>query len=127
MLKKLALVSCLVVPSFFVSTLPSHAQNLFGAIARSRDTGDKGYSWNYRSQASAEAVALRQCRSVSGATDCSVMVWFRNACGSIAESSNGGAGSGWGTTPALAEREALKSCRGIGGSCSITRTICTND
>ncbi|NJL42652.1 MAG: DUF4189 domain-containing protein [Pseudanabaena sp. RU_4_16] len=96
----------------------------FGAIARSRE-GGKGYSWNYTTQAEAEQRAINECSEISTTKNCEVLVWFRNACGSIAEASDGGAGSGWGADESLAERNALQSCSTVGSGCKITRTICT--
>jgi serine/threonine protein kinase len=104
---------------------PPPTKDLYGSIARSRNTQDKGYSWNFSTQTEAEQEALKQCASVSGAMDCAIMVWFRNACGSIAESIEGGAGAGWGVNEELAEMEALKSCSTVGTGCSIVKTICT--
>lgn len=65
--------------------------------------------------------------SVAGSGDCRALIWFKNACGSIAESSDNAAGKGWGTTEALAERYALESCSSVGHGCSITRTICSGN
>lgn len=105
-------------------TPPPSKGDFFGAIARSRE-GGKGYSWNYNTRAAAEQRAITECSSVSTTKDCEVLVWFKNACGSIAEASNGGAGSGWGIDEALAEKNALESCSTVGSGCKITRTICS--
>jgi len=107
-------------------TLPPVASNLYGAIARSPTTQDKGYSWNFRSRESAEQRAIKECAGVTGATDCEVLLWFRNACGSIAESTEGGAGTGWGGTEEIAETNAIKLCSTVGSGCKITRTFCTD-
>ena len=125
MLKLSAISALLAVPMVLTAGVSAQAQDLYGAIARSRSTGDKGYASNYRSRTAAENAALSQCRRVSGAWDCTVLLWFRNACGSIAESRNGGAGTGWGTTPRLAERYALESCNTVGSGCRVLRTFCT--
>ncbi|AFY71261.1 serine/threonine protein kinase [Thalassoporum mexicanum PCC 7367] len=97
----------------------------YGAIARSPTSGYKGFSWNYSSRDGAEERALNECSSTSGSTDCEVLVWFRNACGAIAESDDGGAGTGWGVNEELAQQYAIESCEGIGSGCEVTRTICS--
>ncbi|MEA5486166.1 MULTISPECIES: protein kinase domain-containing protein [Pseudanabaena] len=97
----------------------------FGAIARSPSTQDKGYSWNYTSQMDAEARALSECESNSSSGDCKILVWARNACMSLAEGSNGAAGSGWSTDMIEAENTAKQVCQQYQGiNCKITRTIC---
>jgi hypothetical protein len=97
----------------------------FGAIARSRNTGDKGYAWNFSTREQAERTAKQECRNISGADDCRALLWFKNACGSIAEASNGGAGTGWGSNEELAERYAIQSCRTVGAGCEVVKTFCT--
>ncbi len=120
----LAIAAAVLIPTISVGALESAAQS-YGAISRSPSTQDKGYSWNYRTRAAAENRAISECESISGAGDCEVMVWARDACMSIAESSNGAAGTAWSTDENQAERTARKVCRDYGGkNCSITRTIC---
>ncbi len=113
-------------PTPTLSTPPPLTSDLYGAIARSQITQDKGYSWNFRSRESAEQRAIKECAGVSGATDCQVILWFRNACGSIAESVEGAAGTGWGVTEEIAETNAIKLCSTVGSGCQITRTFCTD-
>jgi len=97
----------------------------FGAIARSPSTQAKGYSWNYTSQKAAETRALSECESSSSSGDCQVLIWARNACMSIAESSNGAAGSGWSADMIAAENTAKQVCQQYKGiNCEVTRTIC---
>ena len=118
-----------ITPSPVTVTPPPFLErdnNLYGAIARSQVTQDKGYSWNFRSRESAEQRAIKECAGVSGATDCQVLLWFRNACGSIAESEEGAAGTGWGVTEEIAETNAIKLCSTVGSGCKITRTFCTD-
>lgn len=107
-------------------TMPPLTSDLYGAIARSPSTQDKGYSWNFRSQESAEQRAIKECAGVSGATDCQVLLWFRNACGSIAESEEGGTGTGWGVTEEIAETNAIQLCSTVGSGCKIMHTFCTD-
>ncbi|MCA6517862.1 MAG: DUF4189 domain-containing protein, partial [Pseudanabaena sp. M110S1SP2A07QC] len=86
---------------------------------------DKGYSWNYSTRAAAENRAISECESISGAGDCEVLIWTRNACMSIAEGSNGAAGTAWSTSRRQAESKARQVCRDYDGvDCRVTRTIC---
>ncbi len=97
----------------------------YGAIARSPSTQDKGYSWNYTTRKAAETRALSECESISSAGDCQVLIWSRNACMSLAEGSNGAAGSGWDVKASTAETTAKQVCRDYQGvNCQVTRTIC---
>jgi Domain of unknown function (DUF4189) len=124
--KSIALAMMTVLPILSGGEVAVMAQDYFGAIARSRDSGDKGYAWNFRTREQAERRARQECQNVSGSDDCRALLWFRNACGSIAEASNGGAGTGWGTSEALAERYAIQTCRTVGSSCRVVRTFCTD-
>ncbi|GBO51935.1 serine/threonine kinase [Pseudanabaena sp. lw0831] len=97
----------------------------FGAIARSPSTQAKGYSWNYPSRKAAETRALSECESSSASGDCQVLIWAQNACLSLAESSNGAAGSGWAEDMTAAENTAKQVCQKYKGiNCTITNTIC---
>lgn len=122
--KSMVIAAAVAIPTIAVGAIEANAQS-FGAIARSPSTQDKGYSWNYRTRAAAERRALSECESISGSGDCRVLIWARNACMSIAEGTNGAAGSGWSTSEEQAERIARKVCRDYDGiNCSVTRTIC---
>jgi hypothetical protein len=98
------------------------AQNNYGAIAYSPSTGAHGWSTDYPSRGEAETVALQNCGKHAG--DCTVPIWFRNACGALAVGS-GGYGSGWGTSRQLAENYARQTCRKFTGNCQIRRWVCT--
>jgi hypothetical protein len=120
----LVIAAAIVIPTMAVGGLEAKAQS-YGAIARSPSTQDKGYSWNFRSRSAAENRAISECESVSGAGDCEVLIWAKNACMSISESSKGAAGTGWSTDEYRAERTARRVCRNYGGTnCYVTRTIC---
>ncbi|WP_019502344.1 DUF4189 domain-containing protein [Pseudanabaena sp. PCC 6802] len=125
LLQQVVLAGLVTMPIMAMGATAVSAQNLYGAIARSRSTGDKGFAWNYSTRYEAERRAIAECNSYSGAGDCRALLWFRNACGSIAESNDGGAGTGWGTTRALSQDYAIDSCSGVGSGCRVTRTICT--
>jgi Domain of unknown function (DUF4189) len=120
------LTGLVAIPIGLMGAEATSAQNLYGAIARSRTTGDKGYSWNYRNRYEAESRAIAECNGRSGSGDCRALLWFRNACGSIAESDDGAAGTGWGANTSLSKQAALESCRDVGIGCRVTRTICTD-
>jgi serine/threonine-protein kinase len=122
--KPLSLAIAVILPVQFGGISAAMADN-FGAIARSRSSGDKGYAWNFSTRAQAERRARQECSKISGADDCRALLWFKNACGSIAEASNGGAGTGWGTDEELAERYAIQSCRTVGSGCEVVKTFCT--
>ncbi|MEN9216635.1 MAG: DUF4189 domain-containing protein [Gloeomargarita sp. HHBFW_bins_162] len=110
-----------------VSPTPPSTGDLFGAIAYNNVDGSYGYGYNFPDRASAEARALQECERVSGGKPCEVLVWFQNACGAIAKDGRNNAGSGWGETKELAQKEAVASCRSIGGAdCAVVETVCTN-
>jgi len=98
------------------------AQNNYGAIAYSPGNGAHGWSMDYPTREAAENVALQNCRKHAG--DCTVPIWFRNACGALAVGPNG-YGSGWGTDRGIAERYALQTCRKHSRGCQIRRWVCT--
>ncbi|MCE2888070.1 MAG: DUF4189 domain-containing protein [Pseudanabaena sp.] len=121
----LAIAAAVIIPTISVGVLEASAQDRYGAIARSPSTQDKGYSWNYQTLADAENRAISECESISGAGDCEVLIWTRNACMSIAEGSNGAAGTAWSNSRRQAESKARQVCRDYDGvDCRVTRTIC---
>lgn len=125
-LRNLTLATAIALPLIAIGSQRANAQEYYGAIARSPSTWAHGYSYDYANRYAAETRALRECESQSGTGDCEVMVWFRNACGALAEGSYGAAGSGWGSTRSIAEDYAMQSCYGVGGNaCRITRWVCT--
>lgn len=113
-----------VVPSADVPIETTLAPS-FGAIARSPSTQSKGYAWNYKTQQLAESRALKECESSSDSGDCQVMIWAQNSCISIAEGTNGAAGTGRSENSAIAESTAIKVCQDYQGiNCSVSKTIC---
>ncbi|MFN4794943.1 MAG: DUF4189 domain-containing protein [Pseudanabaena sp.] len=121
----LAIAAAVIIPTISVGVLEASAQDRYGASARSPSTQDKGYSWNYQTLADAENRAISECESISGAGDCEVLIWTRNACMSIAEGSNGAAGTAWSNSRRQAESKARQVCRDYDGvDCRVTRTIC---
>ena len=87
----------------------AHGSNYVGAI---RAGG---------SRSAARSAAVTAC-SESGGTNCREVLWFRNACGAVAGSSdNSRAGAGWGTSKAAAETKAIAACHAAGGkTCRVT-------
>jgi serine/threonine-protein kinase len=118
-----ALVAVFALGSLEAS--PVQAQNNCGAIAISQSTGRLGWSYDFRSRGEAENAALRECSK--GASDCTVPLWFCNACGAIATTPDLGYGTGWAVTRAEAERNAINVCLQYnpGKRCSVQRWVCT--
>lgn len=84
----------------------------FGAIAYSPSTGKFGYSYNYRNRATAEKVALQNCR----AADARVVGWVNAGFLALALGSDKSCwGIGWshgsGSSNTEAKDEALEDCR----------------
>jgi serine/threonine-protein kinase len=125
-LNKLVVATTLTVPLLSLAAPKALANEYYGAIARSPMTGSHGYAYDYATRDAAETRALRECESYSGAGDCQVLVWFANACGALAEGSNGAAGTGWGADVSTAEYYAIETCKDYGGTyCQVTRWVCT--
>ena len=123
---KLAAVTAIGLPFLtFCSLAQAQAQTYYGAITYSDASGTHGFSYDYSTRAGAETRAISECERVSGYGDCYVLVWFRNACGALAESYDGAYGSGWGSDRAIAEQYALQSCNQYGRGCTISRWVCT--
>lgn len=112
-------------PTIIETPIANTVKPSFGAIARSPSTRSKGYSWNYSNQESAEKRAISECEKENEPEDCQVMVWANNSCMSIAEGTNGAAGSARANQPEIAEETAKNVCQKYQGiNCTITRTIC---
>ncbi len=118
---RMAVVAC-VAGAGLLSADGARADN-YGAIAFSQQTGTIGWSYDYRTRADAERTALQKC--ANSARDCTVPIWFRNACGAIAIGDNNGFGTGWGTDRGIAESYALQTCRKHARNCSVRRWVCT--
>jgi hypothetical protein len=99
------------------------ARDYYGAISYSKTTRSLGYVYDMDSQDEAESAALIACSDF--APDCEPMVWFRNACGAMAISSDGAWGSNWGEDEATAEKKALAGCGQYAKDCQIVRWVCT--
>jgi len=100
----------------------------FGAIAFSAKTQARGFSYDWANRASAEASAMKACRSdrTPAPKDCAVTIWFYNNCGALSTSGDGGWGAGYGSSRRQAEANAVQYCRNAGGtSCAVRRSYCT--
>jgi Domain of unknown function (DUF4189) len=118
---RIAIVSTLGAAAIAAVPGPANADvyNYWGAIAVSLQTSNTGASWNYSSAAAADAVALNEC----GVADCQVYVEFANACGAVAQATDGSWGRGWGSSLSIAESYALANTSGSGAH--IMRWACT--
>jgi len=99
---------------------PAAADDYFGAIAFSTSSGALGWSYDYGSRDEAEEQALQQCGG-----GCRVVLWFKNACGAIATSSDHSYGSGWATSRRAAEEIAMNGCSKHADDCNVERWVCT--
>lgn len=112
------LTGCAMVAQLVAASAAS-AEDMYGAIATSDETGAWGYAYNYPSQSQAEAAALQEC----GERGCQVEVWFANACGAVAKDGRN-VGWGWAESRAEAEAKAVSACGT--GTCRIEVWACTD-
>jgi serine/threonine-protein kinase len=113
----------LVVAAFSLAVIaaqPALADDHFAAFAFSASSGALGWSNDYGSRAGAEEEAMIQC-----GPGCETALWFKNACGAIATSSNHAYGTGWAASRGEAEEIAMNECHKHSESCSVQRWTCT--
>lgn len=115
----LSVAGLTIATTQMLSATAASAEDMYGAIATSDETGAWGYGYNYETRAEAEAAALEQCNQ----DDCQVEVWFANACGAVAKDGKTVAW-GWAKTRAQAESKAISACGTE--SCQIEVWACTN-
>ena len=96
------------------------------AIAYSEETGAYGYSWGYANLNDAKNRALEECESRSNVEDCTVATWFKNACGALADTSEGDWGGDWGEDLVAAEHNAMNSCSEYSDDCRIRISVCAD-
>ncbi len=100
----------------------------YGSIAFSPNTGAGygwGFSWGYGSRQDAKYRSVRECRD-KGGEDCREIGWFRNNCGALAISPEGGYGTGYGNTRVTAESKAISACHSAGNtSCRVPISRCS--
>ena len=105
------------------AALPSSAAAQgYGAIAFSPQTGQWGWSRNYRTRTAAAYVALANCRSAA-LRGCRIVVQVRGACASLA-TGPAGWGAGWGNTQSRANAEAMGNCRASSQGCTTQVRFC---
>ncbi|HLH92585.1 MAG TPA: DUF4189 domain-containing protein [Xanthobacteraceae bacterium] len=103
-----------------MQAVPASARDYYGAIAFSVENGALGWAYDYGSRDAAENEATSKCGG-----SCEPVLWFRNACGAIATSSDHSYGTGWATSRGEAEEIAMRGCRKHADDCSVQRWVCT--
>jgi serine/threonine-protein kinase len=113
---RLAVFIALLLPSL------ACAQDFFGSIVYSIEARQYGWANNQPSREAAEQAAMGACRKL--ASDCRVLVWFRNSCGALATASKSHAAE-TADTQSEAEAKAMKLCAKRSRHCKVTRSFCT--
>lgn len=113
-----------ITASALVLAMPSThaAAGNYGAIAYSPSTGVYGYSYDYGSQGEAEQQAMGRCNAM----DCTIAIWFENACGAVASGPSGW-GASWGPSRSAAEDNANLECGKHTNNCATAVWSCTSD
>jgi serine/threonine-protein kinase len=92
----------------------------FGAIAYSQRDGASAHAYDYSSQDEAEERALQECGA-----GCTIVLWFKDACGALAAGEGHGYGVGWASSRPEAEALAMDNCRERSSDCAAVRWVCT--
>lgn len=93
----------------------------YGAIAYSQSSGRFGSAWSFPSQSAAEQKALVLCNRA----DCKIVIWFKNACGSLARARSGAIAWSGGKDLEEAKRLASNECTRRWGSCKLICSVCS--
>jgi hypothetical protein len=120
MKQRMFVVAGALICGLAMQAAPASARDYYGAIAFSMDSGRVGWANDYGSRGAAENNAQSACGA-----GCASVIWFRNACGAIATSSDHSYGTGWSTSRGAAESIAMGGCRKHASDCSIARWVCT--
>ena len=98
--------------------------NSYGSLAFAVGSYGRTAGGSGDSQSSARNAALAAC-SDGGYIGCREVLWFRNACGTVALSTDTSrAGVGWGTSHGDAAQKAIAACSAAGGqSCRVATAI----
>lgn len=111
----------LVVTTLFAClTASASAEDNYGAFAFSQETGAYGYSYDHGSRGLAEEDALKRCGG-----NCSVVLWFKNACRALAAGGGHGYGTGWADNRSRAEEIATANCEEHTDDCALLAWACT--
>ena len=97
------------------------------AIAYSSATRGFGSSTELPTREAAEAKAIAECAATaSSPTDCKIVVWFYNRCGTLAIGDPTAYGWAHNLNPAVSNKEALGRCKEFGGeNCRVVRDFCS--
>ena len=117
----------LVAALYIVTPDTVYAEDAYGSITFEQlKNGNwaSGMSWGFSNRSDALSRAQAECRN-QGARNCVEVLWFRNACGSLAVGGGNGYGTGWGNTGAIAEDYAMRACRDHNSNCQIIQTECS--
>jgi hypothetical protein len=108
--------------------VPPPLPDVFGAIAVATNL-DWGTAWNFKSEAAAQAEALRRCKAASHRTDCKVAVTVADVCVSLSISKPNRLYAVGGPTGAVnyAEANSNLHCQRAGGkACVIATSFCAD-
>lgn len=114
---------------------PQPGMQLFAAIAIAPSTLEYATVKGFITRGDAERAALKAChdKNKSKPEDCTIALWFRGTCGSLAikddpERKDWGWGADWAQTSQAAEAKAVKSCNNHVNekSCAVVTTMCAN-
>jgi hypothetical protein len=95
----------------------------FGAIAYGANSGAAGWANSELNAASAERVALSNCRRYGD--DCEIVMNFSESCAAVAAGDNGDFATGQATTREQAQSNAMSACASKGLShCKIQAWSC---
>ena len=98
--------------------------NEYGSLAFAMNPWGDARTIVWTSQTAARDAAVEACEDACGSSSCGCqeVLWFRNACGSLARSSDTHrAGVGWGKTESAAQEDAVDAC---GQECTVSTTFC---
>jgi serine/threonine-protein kinase len=95
--------------------------DFYGAISYSQSSRRFGSAWGYQSKNEAEQRALASCNR----EDCQIVIWFKNACGSLARARNGAIAWSGGKDLIEAKRLASNECTRRWGSCKLICSVCS--
>ena len=109
--------------SYCVSRCTGQRSTSFGAIAYGGKSHAYGYSFDHDNAASAERMAMTNCRKKG--EDCKVVASFSNACAAVASGAKDRFGAVKGASRKEAEAAALAACgKSAGGKCEIEVWTC---